>query len=584
MIFSLFGRLAFAAFVIVAPAPLSLAQDLPVDTAAPIPSGWSRALPVLGRKAMVASQERKASQIGLDVLKNGGNAVDAAVAVGFALAVTLPRAGNLGGGGFMLVRLADTGKTIAIDYRETAPLDTPRDVFLDAEGNFVAQRSQSSGLGVGVPGTVAGLALAHAKYGSGRFTLAQLLAPAIALARDGFIIDDDLAESLTQSSRRLGRWAPTRAIFFRPDGAPLGHDERLVQADLARTLQAIAQQGPDGFYHGAAGERIVEAVRGAGGRMTVDDMRSYRVVEREALRGTFRGREILAMPPPSSGGVHVIQLLNILEPFALRDMGSNSAATIHVMSEAMKLAYVDRSEYLGDPDFVRVPVRGLLSKDYAAKLRAQISLERARPGAEIKPGDAPAFESHQTTHYSIVDERGNAVANTYTLNFSYGLGLVAEGTGVLLNNELDDFAARRDAFNAYGMLGGDANAPGPRKRPLSSMSPTIVVKDGEVELVTGSPGGSRIITIVLQAILDIIEHGMNPAEAAASPRIHHQWQPDELRVERGISIDTIRLLEGKGHKVRVQPTIGSVQTIYRSNGVLMGASDPRQRGGAALGY
>ena len=584
MTFSLFGRFAFAAFVVVAPAQTSLAQTQPVETAAPIPSGWARALPVLGRKAMVASQEKKASQIGLDVLKGGGNAVDAAVAVGFALAVTLPRAGNLGGGGFMLVRLADTGKTIAIDYRETAPLDTPRDVFLDADGNFVPQRSQSSGLGVGVPGTVAGLALAHAKYGSGRFSLAALLSPAIALARDGFIIDDDLAESLTQSSRRLGRWAPTRAVFFRPDGAPLGRDERLVQADLARTLQAIAQQGPDGFYNGAAGERIVEAVRGAGGRMTLDDMRSYRVVERDALRGTFRGREILAMPPPSSGGVHVIQLLNILEPFALRDMGSNSAAAIHVMSEAMKLAYVDRSEYLGDPDFVRVPVRGLLSKDYAAKLRAQISLERARPSADIKPGDAPAFESDQTTHYSIVDERGNAVSNTYTLNFSYGLGLVAEGTGVLLNNELDDFAARRDAFNAYGMLGGDANAPGPRKRPLSSMSPTIVVKDGEVELVTGSPGGSRIITIVLQAILDIIEHGMNPAEAAASPRIHHQWMPDELRVERGVSIDTIRLLEAKGHKVRVQQTIGSVQTIYRSNGLLMGASDPRQRSGAALGY
>ncbi|MDP2358383.1 MAG: gamma-glutamyltransferase [Beijerinckiaceae bacterium] len=585
MIFSLFGRLAFAACIVVTPAQTFFAQAQPVvDLAAPIPSGWARALPVLGRKAMVASQERKASQIGLDILKSGGNAVDAAVAVGFALAVTLPRAGNLGGGGFMLVRLADTGKTIAIDYRETAPLDTPRDVFLDKDGNFVPQRSQSSGLGVGVPGTVAGLALAHQKYGSGRFALAELLAPAIALARDGFIIDDDLAESLTQSSRRLGRWAPTRAIFFHPDGKPFGREERLVQTDLARTLQAIAQQGPDGFYNGVAGERIVEAVRGAGGRMTRDDLRTYRVVEREPLRGTFRGREILAMPPPSSGGVHVIQLLNMLEPFALREMGSNSAATIHVMSEAMKLAYVDRSEYLGDPDFVHVPLRGLLSKDYAAKQRAQISLERARPSAEIKPGDAPAFESDQTTHYSIVDERGNAVANTYTLNFSYGLGLVADGTGVLLNNELDDFAARRDAFNAYGMLGGDANAPGPRKRPLSSMSPTIVLKDGEVELVTGSPGGSRIITIVLQTILDIVEHGMNPAEAAASPRIHHQWQPDELRVERGISVDTIRLLEGKGHKVRVQQTVGSVQTIHRNNGMLMGASDPRQRGGAALGY
>ncbi len=301
--------------------------------------------------------------------------------------------------------------------------------------------------------------------------------------------------------------------------------------------------------------------------MTVDDLRAYNVVEREPLRGTYRGREILAMPPPSSGGVHVIQLLNILEPFPLREMGSNSAATIHVMSEAMKLAYADRSEYLGDPDFFRVPVQGLLSKKYAAHLRSQISEQSARPSAQIKHGDAPAFESDQTTHYSIVDSRGNAVANTYTLNFSYGLGLVAEGTGVILNNELDDFAARRGAFNAYGMLGGDANAPGPRKRPLSSMSPTIVLKDGEVEIVTGSPGGSRIITIVLQTILDIVEHGMNPAEAAASPRMHHQWQPDEIRVERGISIDTIRLLEGKGTRCAYsQPSVPFRQSIAMADG------------------
>lgn len=532
---------------------------------------------------MVASQEARASQVGLDVLKKGGNAVDAAVAVGFALAVTLPRAGNLGGGGFMLVRLAG-GKTVAIDYRETAPLDTPRDVYLDSDGKFVAERSQSTGLGVGVPGAVAGLALAREKYGSGRFTLAELLAPAVALARDGFAVSDDLADSLAQSQRRLGRWPSSRAIFFGKDGAPLQRGETLAQPALARTLQTLADQGPDAFYRGSIGERIVEAVRGAGGRMTMDDLRSYTAIEREPLRGSFRGREILAMPPPSSGGVHVIQILNILEPFPLKEMGSNSAATIHLLAEAMKLAYADRSEFLGDPDFFRVPVNGLLSKDYAAKLRAQISPERARPSAEIKPGDPLAFESDQTTHYSIVDAQGNAVANTYTLNFSYGLGLVAEGTGIILNNELDDFAARRDVFNAYGMLGGDANAPGPRKRPLSSMSPTIVTRDGEVELVTGSPGGSRIITIVLQTILDVLEHEMNPAEAASSPRIHHQWQPDELRVERGISIDTIRLLEGKGHKVRIQPTIGSVQTIYRSGGWLMGASDPRQRDGAAIGY
>lgn len=574
-------RAAALAFVIGA-APRAYAQN--VEPASPIISGWARALPALGRSAMVATQEAKASRIGLDVLKGGGNAVDAAVAVGFALAVTLPRAGNLGGGGFMLIHLSESNKTIAIDYRETAPQDTPRNVFLDGEGKFVPERSQSTGLGVGTPGTVAGLALAHQKYGSGRYSLAELLAPAITLARDGVLVDEDLADSLPQAERRLGRWPSTRAIFFNADGKPLGRGERLVQADLARTLEAIAQQGPDAFYRGRTAERIVASVREAGGRMTLDDMQSYRAVEREPLRGAFRGREILAMPPPSSGGVHVIQLLNILETFPLQQMGSNSAATIHVMAEAMKLAYADRADHLGDPDFAKVPVSGLVSKAYAAKLRSQISQDRARPSDDIRAGDPFAFESDQTTHYSIVDARGNAVANTYTLNFSYGLGLVADGTGVLLNNELDDFAARRNVFNAYGMLGGDANAPGPRKRPLSSMSPTIVLNNGEVELVTGSPGGSRIITIVLQTILDIVEHGMNPAEAASSPRVHHQWQPDELRVERGISIDTIRLLEGKGHRVRVQPTIGSVQTILRAGGWLMGASDPRQRGGAALGY
>lgn len=572
--------LAIVAVFAIAP----VAQAQTVEETSPIVSGWARALPAIGRNAMVASQEAKASRIGLDVLMAGGNAVDAAVAVGFALAVTLPRAGNLGGGGFMLVRLAEANKTIAIDYRETAPADTPRDIFLDADGKFVPERSQSTGLGVGTPGTVAGLALAHEKYGSKRFSLAQLLAPAVALARGGVLIDDDLADSLPQAARRLGRWPSTRAVFFDGQGKLLERGARLVQSDLARTLEAIAQQGPDGFYRGRIAERIVASVREAGGRMTLDDMHAYRAVEREPVRGAFRGRDIFAMPPPSSGGVHVIQLLNILEAFPLKEMGSNSAATIHVMAEAMKLAYADRSEHLGDPDFARVPVSGLVSKAYAAKLRAQIAQERARPSGDIRPGEPFAFESHQTTHFSIVDASGNAVANTYTLNFSYGLGLVAEGTGVLLNNELDDFAARRDVFNAYGMLGGDANAPGPRKRPLSSMSPTIVVNKGEVELVTGSPGGSRIITIVLQSILDILEHGMNPAEAASSPRVHHQWMPDELRVERGISIDTIRLLEGKGHKVRVQPTIGSVQTIQRSGGWLLGASDPRQRGGAALGY
>lgn len=550
----------------------------------PIISGWARALPNLARNGMVASQERTASQVGLDILKAGGNAVDAAVAVGFALAVTLPRAGNIGGGGFMLVHLTAPAKTVAIDYRETAPAGTSRDVFLDENGAYSVQKAQSSGLAVGVPGTVAGLAMAHAQYGSGRFSLADLIAPAIALAREGVAVDDDLADSLPHAERRLGRWPATRQIFFRRDGRVLGRGDRLIQPELAETLAAIARLGPSGFYEGATAERLVAAVASAGGRMTLEDLRSYRAIEREPVRGRFRGREILSMPPPSSGGVHIIQILNVLEGFPLAEWGQNSAQTIHVMAEAMKHAYADRAEHLGDPDFVKVPVLGLTSPAYAARIRERISLESAQPAQQIRPGAPHAFESDQTTHFSVVDRDGNAVSNTYTLNFSYGLGLVVEGAGFLLNNELDDFAAAPGAANAYGMLGGAANAPGPGKRPLSSMSPTIVLENGEVAFVTGSPGGSRIITIVLQALLDMIEHGMNPAESAISPRIHHQWSPDELRVERGISPDTIRLLEGKGHVVRVQPTIGSIQTIQRRDGWLYGASDTRQRGGGALGY
>jgi gamma-glutamyltranspeptidase/glutathione hydrolase len=575
-------RIICATSILVACSDLVVAQAS--EQPPPIISGWARALPVLAKNGMVASQEARASRIGVEILEHGGNAVDAAVAVGFALAVTLPRAGNLGGGGFMLVHLAATKKTIAIDYRETAPLDTPRDVFLDETGRFAPERSQSSGLGIGVPGTVAGLAHAHAVYGSGRFSLAQLLAPAIRLAEDGFPVDDDLADSLPQAAARLGRHPSTRAIFFREDGEPMRRGDKLVQADLAQSLSLIAERGLDAFYEGGIGERIVAAVRAAGGRMTLDDLKSYRAIEREPVRGSFRGRDVLSMPPPSSGGVHVIQLLNILEAYPLASFGHNSAQTIHLMAEAMKRAYADRAEFLGDPDFVVTPTRGLTSKAYAARLRSDLSPDHARPSGEIRHGDPFAYESDQTTHYSVLDRDGNAVSNTYTLNFSYGLGLVAPGTGILLNNELDDFAAREGASNAYGMLGGQANAPAPRKRPLSSMSPTILLRDGEVELVTGSPGGSRIITIVLQTILDVVEHGMNVAEAAANVRIHHQWQPDELRIERGLSLDTIRLLEGKGHRVRVQPTIGSVQSISRSGEWLMGASDPRQRGSATLGY
>jgi gamma-glutamyltranspeptidase / glutathione hydrolase len=533
---------------------------------------------------MVTAQEGTAAKIGVDILRRGGNAVDAAVAVGFALAVTLPRAGNLGGGGFMLLYLAEEKKTVAIDYREMAPVDTGRDVFLDSAGEAVPAKSQESGLGAGVPGTVAGLSLALRKYGSGKLSMSELVAPAVALARNGIEVEDDLADSLAFAQARLTHWPATARIFLRPDGTSLRRGDRLVQSDLASVIEAIGRDGERGFYEGLVAEKIVASIRAAGGRMTLEDLKSYRAIERMPLHGFYRGHEIVAMPPPSSGGVHIIELLNILEGFPLAAQGANSAANIHLMAEAMKLAYADRAEYLGDPDHVAVPVKGLISKAYADRLRAEISRDHARPAAEIKVLDPAPYESSETTHFSIVDNNGNAVANTYTLNFSYGLGLVADGTGILLNNELDDFAAKPGAPNAYGLTGGAANEPGPGKRPLSSMTPTMIFRDGELELVTGSPGGSRIITIVTDIILDIIDFGMNIAEATAVVRVHHQWLPDELQVERGLPEDTIRLLEAMGHKTVVHSAWGSAQSIMRANGQLMGASDTRQRGTLAAGY
>ena len=570
---------AFAVFI--APGPRA---EQAAPAVQPVISDYARILPVIGRQGMVVSQEARASRIGLDVLKRGGNAVDAAVAVGFALAVTLPRAGNLGGGGFMLVHRADLHQSIAIDYRETAPAATTRDVFLDDKGNADPGKSMFSGLAIGVPGTVAGLELAQRKYGSGKFSLAELVAPAVRLAREGLAVDDDLADSLPAAAKMLARYPSSARIFLKGDGSALARGDMLVQSDLANTLEAIGRDGPQAFYEGAIAEKIAAAVRGAGGRMQAEDLKAYQPFERAPVVGVYRGYDIVSMPPPSSGGVHVVQILNLLEGFPIGALGANSAETIHLMAEAMKLAYADRAEFLGDPAFVEVPVRGLTSKAYAGTLRPRISATRARPAAEIKSGAPLPYESDQTTHFSVVDKDGNAVSNTYTLNFSYGLGMVAEGTGVLLNNELDDFAAKPGVPNAYGLIGGLANAPGPGKRPLSSMSPTLVFKDGQLVLVTGSPGGSRIITTVLQIIMNVIDHGMNAAEATEAVRVHHQWLPDELRVERGLSIDTIRLLEARGHKVVTLPTMGSTQTIQRAEGLLYGAADTRQRGTGAVGY
>jgi gamma-glutamyltranspeptidase / glutathione hydrolase len=541
--------------------------------------------PVWAKSAMVSVQEAVAAEVGLQVLKDGGNAVDAGVAVALALAVTLPRAGNLGGGGFMMVHDAASGETKAIDYREMAPASATRDMYLDAEGNADSNLSRFTGMAVGVPGTVAGMQLALETYGT--MTLAQAAAPAIKLAEDGILVTADLADSLKALEKRLKTWPASAAIFYKEDGSFYEPGDVLKQPDLAATLKKIAAEGPDGFYKGEVAEKIAASVQEAGGSMTVEDLANYKAVIREPVTGTYRGHDIVSMPPPSSGGTHIIQILNVMEGYPIGFLGHNSSDTIHLMAEAMKRAYADRSEYLGDPDFVDVPVKALTSKDYAAKIREGISLNRATPSETILPGKLAPYESDQTTHFSIVDKDGNAVSNTYTLNFSYGSGMTAAGTGVLLNNEMDDFSAKPGVPNAYGLIGGDANAVEPGKRPLSSMSPTIVLKDGKPFLVTGSPGGSRIITTTLQVISNMIDHGMNVAEATHAARIHHQWLPDEIRVEDGgLSRDTVAALEARGHTIAVKSVMGSTQSIHvdAEKGLLLGASDPRRTGSATVGY
>jgi gamma-glutamyltranspeptidase / glutathione hydrolase len=538
--------------------------------------------PVFAEKGMVVAQERIAARIGADILKNGGNAVDAAVATGFAMAVTYPRAGNIGGGGFMIIHSADRHEDIAIDYRETAPAATTPGIFLGADGKPDNAKSRDSALGIGVPGTPAGLALALQKYGSGKFSLAELLQPSIDLARNGLLITDDSADTLPDWHRRLARWPTSAKIFSRADGSALRESDRLVQTDLAATLSAIAAEGPHGFYEGAVAEKLAKAIGDAGGIITADDLKAYRPIVRTPVRGTYRGYDIVSMPQPSSGGVVLLETLNILEGFPMQDMRQGSAASLHVMIEAMKRAYADRARYLGDPAFVSAPVATLIAKEYAAKQRAGIELDHATPWTDALPA-LPPREGSNTTHFSVVDSSGNAVSNTYTLNFSYGVGLVAEGTGVLLNNELDDFTAAPGASNAYGLVGFEANLPGPGKRPLSSMSPTIVLKDGKPVLVTGSPGGSRIISTVLQVIVNVIDYRMNIAAAVAAPRLHHQWLPDEVRIERGFAEETLAALRAKGHRVAEPMGQTSANSIAVTPDGLLGAPDPRTRGAAAAG-
>ncbi|MGC1848587.1 MAG: gamma-glutamyltransferase [Pseudolabrys sp.] len=553
------------------------AQVAPVSR----PSAIVPAQTILAHNGMVVAQEQRSARIGIEILDRGGNAVDAAVAVGFALAVTYPRAGNIGGGGFMVIHLGKTGEDAAIDYRETAPAAATETMFLDANGEPDPKKSRDSGLSVGVPGTVAGLALAHAKYGSGKLSLAELIEPAIELARNGVEIVDDIADTLPLAQPRIARWHSSAPVFLNSDGTVLMPGQDLLQPDLAITLRAIASDGPKGFYEGPVAEKIVAAVRKAGGLMTTEDMKNYRAILREPVRGTYRGYDIVSMPPPSSGGVHLIEMLNILEGYDLAKLPRGES--LHVLAEVMKRAYADRATFMGDPDSVRMPVAGLISKKYAAALQAQIG-NRATPATEVRSGNPADFEGQNTTHFSVIDSAGNAVSNTYTLNFSYGLGLVAEGTGVLLNNELDDFTSKPGTANAYGLVGYNANLPGPGKRPLSSMTPTIVMKDGKPFLITGSPGGSRIISTVLQIIVNVIDFHLPVDQAVSAPRVHHQWQPDELSAEPGISPEILDGLVKRGHKVVPTPPQTSANSIEITADGYVGAADRRTRGSLAAGY
>ncbi len=535
----------------------ALLPAVPVLAASPAPAE--------GENGMVVTAQHLATDVGVAVLEAGGNAVDAAVAVGYALAVTYPTAGNLGGGGFMTIRLAD-GRTTFLDFRERAPQAATRDMYLDARGEPVPGASTDTYLAVGVPGSVAGLELAREKYGSR--PRAELIAPAIALARDGFALEAGDVAAFAEGNDMLAQ-DPAAAAIFLQDGKPLPLGARLVQSDLAGTLQAIAEGGADAFYKGQTAELIVKASGENGGILAAGDFEAYKVRELEPVACNYRGYDIVSSPPPSSGGLIICEILNVLEGYPIAYLGYGSAETTRLTVEAMRHAYVDRNTALGDPDFVKNPVAKLTSDAYAEEIRARIAPYRAGVSTDLTP--AGFGESTETTHYSIIDKDGNAVAVTYTLNGSFGTGKVAAGTGVLLNNEMDDFTMKPGVPNLYGLVQGAANAIEPGKSPLSSMSPTIVSKDGAPFMVIGSPGGSRIITITLEAILNVIDHGMNLQEAIDAPRIHHQWLPDRVYMEpRALSPDTLRILAGQGYQVGIDPD----WTIWgEAAGILVGGRD-----------
>jgi len=561
---------------------------------APLPALAASPAPVEAEHGMVVTAQHLATDVGVDVLKSGGNAVDAAVAVGYALAVVYPTAGNLGGGGFMTIRMKD-GKTTFLDFRERAPLAATKTMYLDAKGDIVPRASLDGYLAVGTPGSVMGFETAREKYGTRKRE--ELIAPALKYAKEGFTLEQGDAASFATGAKRLAKDDEAAKIFLKAGGSPYVSGEKLVQPDLAAVLQSISEKGPDAFYKGAPAEAIVKASQAKGGILAKEDFEQYKVRELKPIECNYRGYDIISSPPPSSGGVIICEILNVLEGYPLSYLGYGSAEAVHIMVEAMRYAYVDRNAALGDPDFIDNPVSKLLDRSYAASIRAKIDPYRAGTSANLKP--LGGKESTETTHYSVIDDEGNAVAVTYTLNGSFGAGVVAPGTGVLLNNEMDDFTSKPGVPNLYGLVQGEANAIAPKKTPLSSMSPTIVTKDGKPFMVIGSPGGSRIITITLEAIINVVDFGMDISQAVNAPRIHHQWQPDTVYLEPyALSPDTEKALAAMGYKFdggNNTPVWGqaagilvggkSLAAIEKGGGARYnGAMDSRATEGSANGY
>lgn len=559
---------------------------------------------VEAKNGMVVSSQHLASQVGVDILKMGGNAIDAAVAVGYAQAVVNPCCGNIGGGGFMTIHLAN-GEDTFINFRETAPAAASANMYLDEKGNVKKGASLYGYLAAGVPGTVLGLDTAQRKYG--KLTRQQVMEPAIKLAREGFILNRGDTDILDTTIAKFRDDPEAARIFLRENGDPLQPGDRLIQTDLANTLESIAQNGPDAFYQGKIPQAVEAAAKKGGGILTAKDFADFRIAETAPITCSYRGYQFVSAPPPSSGGVTLCEILNVLEGYDLKASGFNSAQTIHTMTEAMRHAYMDRNTFLGDPAFVKNPTDKLLSKEYAVEIRKQIQPETATPSSKVQPGMEP-HEKPETTHYSIVDHNGNAVSTTYTINGRFGSVVIAPGTGFFLNDEMDDFTVKVGEQNMYGLVQGATNAIAPGKRPLSSMTPTLVTKDGKVFMVVGSPGGSRIITITLQTVLNVIDHGMAPQEAVDAPRIHHQWLPDEVYFEqRGLSPDTQKLLQERGYKLVEQTPWGAAELIMVGlpgaagvssessgndsavsgkvrEGFIYGANDVRRPSGSAVGY